>query len=125
MGGAATVVQGAYDAFAKGDIAAVIGMLDPAVEWSSPKTLPHGGEFRGPGEVGRFFEGIGAQWSELSLAVESVAAIDADDVVGVLRASGARLNGARESYGAVHVFTVRDGKIRRFREYVDLDAPLG
>jgi uncharacterized protein len=124
MGGAATVVQGAYEAFGKGDIAAVIGLLDPGVEWSSPETLPHGGEFSGPAEVGRFFEGIGAQWRDLSLDVESVAAIGDEDVVGVLRASGTRTDGTRQSYGAAHVFTVRDGKIRRFREYVDLDAPI-
>ena len=27
-------------------------------------------------------------------------------------------------YGAVHVFTVDNGRINRFREYVDLDAAL-
>ena len=30
--------------------------------------------------------------------------------------------GAADGYCAVHVFTVGDGKITRFREYTDLDA---
>jgi ketosteroid isomerase-like protein len=47
-------------------------------------------------------------------------------VVGVVQASGTRVGtGAAVSYGAVHVFSVRDGRITRFREYTDLDGPLG
>ena len=56
MGQNTKVVQQAYDAFGRGDIAGLLALLDDAVEWSSPKTLPHGGDFRGPAGVGKFFE---------------------------------------------------------------------
>jgi ketosteroid isomerase-like protein len=124
MGANAKLVQSAYAAFGKGDIAAVLDMLSDDVEWSSPATLPHGGKFHGPSEVGGFFKSIGANWTALPLDIESVSEAGGDLVVAVLRADGTRSNGARQSYGAAHAFTIRNGKVTRFREYVDIDAAL-
>jgi hypothetical protein len=118
MSSDAKLVQLAYDAFGKGDIATVIAMLDETVDWVSPRSLPHGGEFSGPAQVGKFFEGIGAAWDSLTLDIESVS--DAGkNVVGVLHAHGTLKNGESRSYGAAHVFEIRDGKIVRWREFVD------
>ena len=118
MGANAKQVQQAYDAFAKGDIATVIAMLDENVDWTSPRTLPHGGEFSGPAQVGKFFEGIGAAWASLTLDIESVDEAGTN-VVGVLRANGTLKNGEARSYGAAHVFEIKNGKITRWREFVD------
>ena len=49
----------------------------------------------------------------------------ADQVITVVRLEGTLRSGGAASYGATHVFAVRDGKIVRFREYTDLDVPLG
>jgi hypothetical protein len=117
MGANTKLIQDAYAAFGRGDIAAVIAMLDENVEWTSPRTLPHGGEFSGPAQVGKFFEGIGAAWDSLALDIESVNEAGGN-VIGVLRADGKLKNGEARSYGAAHVFEVGNGKIRRFREYV-------
>lgn len=124
MGTNAAVVQSAYDAFGRGDIGAVLDLLDDAVEWSAPATLPHGGQFQGTAGVGKFFEGIGAAWTALGLDVESVSEGDNGLVIGVVQASGTRQDGTPGGYGAAHVFTVRDGKVVRFREYVDIDASI-
>ena len=118
MGANAELIQQAYDAFGRGDIAVVIGMLDPNVEWVSPRVLPHGGEFTGPAQVGKFFEGIGAAWDSLALDIES-ADEAGENVFAVLRADGTLKGGEARSYGAAHVFEVRDGKIVRWREYVN------
>ena len=123
MGENTKVVQQAYDAFGRGHIGALLALLDDEVQWSSPKTLPHGGEFSGRSGVGNFFAGIGANWSNLAVAVESVGDLGGETVVGVVRADGTRTSGKKDGYGAVHVFTVDNGKITRFREYTDLDAP--
>jgi ketosteroid isomerase-like protein len=124
MGSNAGLVQGAYDAFARGDIAGVIDLVDDDVEWSSPSTLPQGGRFQGKTGVGDFFQGLGSAWSALGLDVECVAEAGDGLVIGLVRANGTRQGGAKSGYGATHVFTVRNGKIARFREYTDLDAPL-
>jgi ketosteroid isomerase-like protein len=124
MGANAKVVQDAYAAFGRGDIAAVLDLVSDDVEWSSPRTLPHGGEFHGKTEVGGFFKAIGANWTALPLDIEAVGEVGGELVVGVLRANGTRDTGAKQSYGAAHAFTVRNGKIVRFREYVDVDAAI-
>jgi uncharacterized protein len=125
MGANATFVEGPYAAFARGDIGAVIDGLDENVEWSSPGTLPHGGQFNGKDGVGEFFEGLGGAWTDLGLRIESVSEAPADVVIGVVRADGILRSGDSSGYGANHLFTLRLGKVVRFREYVDLDAPLG
>ena len=56
--------------------------------------------------------------------VEDVGDLGPDTVVGVVRADGTRIGGGADGYGAVHVFTVGDGRITRFREFTDLDAAL-
>ena len=124
MGENAAVVEAAYEAFGRGDIEAVLGMLDADVEWSVPMTVPHGGTFKGVDGVLSFFQGLGGKWDGLGLDVETVADIGPDQAVGIVRASGTRTGGGAESYGTAMVFTIRDGKIARFREFVDLDAPL-
>ena len=120
MGANAKLVQQAYDAFGRGDIATVIGLLDTNVEWTSPTALPHGGEFAGPAGVGKFFEGLGANWDALDLDIESVDEVGKHSVVGVLHADGKRKDGTLQNYGAVHIFDVSNGKITRFREFVDV-----
>lgn len=117
-------VRGAYEAFGRGDVAAVIATLADDVEWSSPLTLPHGGQFKGKAGVGEFFQGIGALWTSLNLTIEGVTALSADTVVGVVRASGELRSGGPAGYGAAHVFTLTNGNVTRFQEYVDLDKPL-
>lgn len=124
MGSNATLIEGAYAAFARGDIPAVIDLVNDNVKWSSPATLPQGGHFDGKAGVGSFFQAVGGAWSELKLDVESVSEAGAELVIGIVRADGTLRDGGPSGYGATHVFTVRDGKVVRFREYVDIDGPL-
>ena len=125
MASSVDLVNGAYAAFAKGDIPGLLESLSDDVDWSSPGVLPQGGDFSGKDGVLKFFQNIGAMWDSLTIEVEGVA--DAGDglVLAVVSASGTRKGGGAAGYGAAHAFNVRDGKIVRFREYADLDAPLG
>ena len=113
----AKLIEQAYDAFGRGDIPAVIAMLDDNVEWTSPSLLPQGGEYSGPAEVGKFFEKIGAWWETLGLTIESVEEAG-PNVVGIARGEGTLKNGEKLGYNLVHVFGVANGKIRSMREYV-------
>lgn len=114
----------AYAAFGRGDIAAVLDAVADDVERSSPRTLPHGGEFHGKAAVGNFFQAIGANWSALPLTIEAVGEVGDALVLAALRADGTRTHGERQSYGAMHAFTIRGGKIAQFREYVDIDKAI-
>jgi len=124
MGANREVVDKAYKAFSAGDIPAILELLGEDVEWLVPATLPQGGTFRGKEGVLKFFEGLGASWDPLVIEIEVVDDLGRDEAIGIVRGSGSLRGGAPAEYGAVHVFTVRDGLVTRFREFVDLDAPL-
>jgi ketosteroid isomerase-like protein len=119
----ATLVRQAYESFLQNDIQAVLDMLDPAVCWTVPRTVPQGGVFQGVDEVTTFFQGLSAAWEPLGLEIEALGEIGPDLVVGVTIITGV-LAGDPVSYGSVHVFTLRHGKIIGFREYVDLNGAL-
>jgi hypothetical protein len=124
MGANGELVRGAYAAFGRGDIPAIVELLDGEVEWSSPATLPQGGTFHGRDGVVKFFEGVGGSWETLSIETEVVDELGANRVIGVVRGSGTLRGGSAAHYGAVHVFDLRDGKIVRFREFVDTDNAI-
>ena len=114
------VINGAYAAFASGDIPALLAIMDDGVDWESPKPLPVAGSYSGPDGVGEFFATIGREWPELNIEIDEMVA-SGDHVVGIGRAEGKLTSGEAASYGFTHVFTLADGKVVRFREYV---API-
>jgi uncharacterized protein len=124
MGRSLDTVTQAYECFRRGDIPGLLDLLADDVEWTSPKTLPQGGSFHGKDGVGQFFQGVGAAWSALEIKRESLDEVDGDVVIGVVRGDGTLQGGGSASYGAAHVFQVRDGKIAGFRELVDVDEPI-
>ena len=105
-----------YDAFGRGDIPAVMATLVADIEWNAPDVLPHGAHVSGHEGVGGFFAGLASRWSGFELEIDDV--VDGGRVViGRGRASGT-LEGTPSGYGFVHVFTMRDGMVTRFDEYV-------
>jgi ketosteroid isomerase-like protein len=117
------VIRGAYAAFAGGDISAVIGVLDERVNWEVTDVLPQGGSFRGQEGAGEFFQGVGRACESLVLEIEDL--LDAGDhVVGIGKAHGMLRGMGPAGYGFAHVFTLKDGKVTRFREYAAPDHKL-
>jgi ketosteroid isomerase-like protein len=124
MSDSVEVVRGAYEAFSRGDVAAVVALASDTVQWSCPGTLPQGGDYQGKAGVQQFFEGIGAAWESLQVDLEAVGEVAAGLVVGIVHGSGLLRTGGSAEYGAAHAFTIQDGKITAFREYVDIDRAL-
>lgn len=118
------VISGLYAAFARGDIPAVLATIDPDIEWHSPESLPHGGDFRGRDAVGRFFHGIGEHWESLEVELEDLVS-SGDRVVTIARAHGQlRATGEGFEYSAAHVWTLRGDSPVRFDEYVNAPVSL-
>jgi uncharacterized protein len=111
------LVRGAYDAFARGDIQAVLAVCAEDIEWNVPDVLPHGMHVRGHEAVGRFFGTLAGRWSDFGLELYEIVPGERASVITRGVASGA-LDGQRTSYGFVHAFTIRDGKAVAFEEYV-------
>lgn len=116
------LLKKAYDAFGRGDIPVVLGVLDENVEWNVPEAVPHGRRVRGRDEVAGFFQGLGAMWSDFGVKIDDFVA-EGDRVVVIGRAEG-KYGETKTGYGFVHAWTMKDGVAVRFDEYVDPDPEL-
>jgi ketosteroid isomerase-like protein len=119
------VVRAAYQAFARGDVPGVLAALSDKVEWDVTRVLPQGGSWRGRDAVGEFFQELGSKWADLAIEVEDFID-DGETVVAIGRGAGRlREHGdAAAGYKFVHVFSVSDGLVTRFREWGDPDESL-
>jgi len=119
----AEVVRTLYDAFRRGDVPAVLALLDEQVEWHEAEGSPyHPGRdgWVGPDAVvANLFEPMGADWTEF--LVRPQAYHDAGDVVAVEVRYEATHSGTGRVLDAqsCHVWTVVEGRIVRFQQYMD------
>jgi uncharacterized protein len=115
-------IQSLYAAFGRGDIATIIAGLAPEVDWNvngRRKDYPLLGDWKGSGEVQKFFKGIAQNQEAVEFTPQEFFA--AEDRVFVLgRYSwNIRKTGRAVSINWVHVFTLRNGKVTKFREFND------
>jgi len=109
-------IQNVYDAFGRGDIPAVMEVFTEDVVFHVPDNLPHAPGANGLEEVGQFFGRLASTWDEFGVEVADF--VDGGDKVLVRGRGKGKLSGNDVSYGFVHVFHFRDGKVPHFDEYV-------
>ena len=110
-----------YEAFARGDLDGVVADMHPEIEWHQAQGLPHGGLYRGLDAVrAHVFDPLAAEWWD-EFAADPDAFLDAGDEVVVLgRYRGrARHTGKVLDVPYVHVWSYRDGRAWRFRQFLD------
>ncbi|GLK73611.1 nuclear transport factor 2 family protein [Ancylobacter dichloromethanicus] len=118
MIGARDTVRDFYDKLSKGDAPGALGLMAPDIEWTTMWHYKVDG--RGPEKVAEgLFKPLMAEWSSFSLVptefiTENETVVSLGDFTGVHRSTGKTSN-ARYA----HVWTVRDGKITSFRQYID------
>ncbi|HEV8318167.1 MAG TPA: nuclear transport factor 2 family protein [Vicinamibacterales bacterium] len=117
------LVKDAYAAFLRGDIAAILAVVDEAVQWQgvigTEGVLPQAGLRQGRGAVGEFFSQVDATVAFDEFAPsEFIAQGDQVAVVGSYRGR-VKPTGQRFDSAWAMVFTIRDGRITRFREFTD------
>jgi ketosteroid isomerase-like protein len=118
---AVALVQRSYAAFARDDLDGVLEDMHSEIEWHQAQGLPHGGFYRGRDEVRRnIFEPLDEEWWD-EFTAEPDEFLDAGSEVVVLgRYRGrAKRTGKHLDVPFVHVWTVRDGKVVRFRQFLD------
>ena len=116
-----TTVRDSYEAFARGDLDAVVAGMDPEIVWHQAQGLPHGGVYRGLDAVRRaIFDPLDSDWWD-DFRADPDELLDAGDSVVVTgRYTGrAKGTGKRLDVPFAHIWGFRDGKAVSFRQFLD------
>ncbi len=117
------VVNSMYQSFSKGDIPEVLASLDPNVVWMEAEgnAYADGNPYKGPDAVLKgIFTRIGDEYESFSLENIELHEMANDKVLATLRYNGKlKANGATIDAQAAHLWTLRDGKVIDFQQYVD------
>lgn len=114
--------RNSYEAFERDDLDAVLADMAEDILWEQAQGLPHGGTYHGLADVRRnIFDPLDEEWWDEFHAVPHEFIEGRDGVVVVLgRYTGrARGTGLPLDVPFAHVWTWRDGKAVRFRQFVD------
>ena len=118
------VVREAYAAFGRGDIPAVLDLLDPQVDWEpivgAGPNVPMRGRRNGQAQVAQFFKLLGDNVTFETFEPREF--ITQGDRVATVGSYVGRATGTGRTFTSdwVMLFTVRNGKIAHFREYADV-----
>ncbi len=117
------IMRQGYDAFNRGDIDAVVGIMDPEIEWREPDVegTPARGTHHGlEAVVNNVFGSVAEHWDEFQAVAEEF--LDAGDRVIVLGHFSVRGKATGRAVDApfAHVWALRDGRVvHHHRNYVD------
>lgn len=120
MSGNADILRGLYDAVARGDVPTVLAGLDPNVEWTEAEGVPYKGTYVGPDAVlTNVLARLATEWDGFTITPQEW--VDGgDQVVAAGRYSGTyKATGKSFECDFAHLWTLRDGKVVRFHQYVD------
>jgi ketosteroid isomerase-like protein len=117
------LIKGLYAAFANGEVDRVLGSMTEDIEWWEAEGNPWfpGRAFIGPQEIVEgVFMRIGSEMEGFEVVPERFLA-DSDEVVmiGRYRAKQGIATGKPLDAQALHLWTVRAGKVARFQQFVD------
>ena len=115
------VVQQAYQSFGEGNIPGILALLAEDVQWRLPdmENVPMGGERRGREGVGRFFALLAENQEAQQFEPQHFIA-QGEKVVALGRYTWrVKKTGRTFSSEWAHVFTVREGRVVAFHEYLD------
>ena len=118
------IVRRGYEAFGRGDLDTLLKLFDENIEWTSPgpAELPTAGIRRGRQQVAEFFTSVNEVFDIQRF--EPNAFIAQGDRVIVLGDETSRIKATGKVIDSewAHAFTLRDGLVIAFHEYIDTAA---
>lgn len=118
-----SVIDGAYKAFAVGDIPAVLAVMDANIIWNEAEgnAYADGNPYIGPDEVlNGVFARIGEEHEYFNLTDIKLHEMSNNQVLATLRYKAKiKKNGAEYNTQAAHLWTLKNGKVTNFQQYVD------
>jgi ketosteroid isomerase-like protein len=116
------VIRGAYGAYSRGEVDAVLDLLHTDVEWHPPPSSLEPHPLRGR-DAAREYLAPNFFESQMAEPLEVLEEGDRILVVARVQARG-RESGVEIDQTAFHLWTVADGRAVRFQAYVDRDEAL-
>ena len=117
------IIDGLYKAFSAGDIPAVLGAMDANIIWNEAEgnAYADGNPYMGPDAVlNGVFARVGAELDNFKLNNLQLHEMSNDKVLATLRYTGKyKKTGKSIDAQVAHFWTLKDGKITSFQQYVD------
>ncbi len=117
------VIEGAWAAFAKGDLDRATAIVAPEGEIRIPDTLPFGGNYTGPEGFRDYVSQLLSTFEDFKATPEKVLSADDDHVLVVARAGG-KSGGERFEFRSAWVYRLRDGSVIDAEAFTDTAAIL-
>ena len=114
------LVKKVYDDFSQQNVPEVLAVMAEDIEWSEAEGLPWGGHYNGIQEVvNGVFGPTSGMVPDFTVTPEQIIS-EGDEVAVIHRYTGTgKATGAKLDVVGSAWWTVRDGKIVRFRQFVD------
>jgi ketosteroid isomerase-like protein len=117
-----SIIDGLYKAFAVGDIPTVLGSLDSNIVWNEAESNAYadGNPYLGPNAVlNGVFGRIMQEHEYFNLMDIELHEMINDKVLATLRYDAKRNNGNSYNAQVAHFWTLKDGKVVAFQQFVD------
>ena len=116
-------IDGLYKSFATGDIPTVLASMDPKIVWNEAEgnSLADGNPYIGPDAIlNGVFARLGEAWDGFTLVDIDLHDMSNNQVLATLRYNGTNKKTSKSIDAQVaHLWTLKDGKITAFQQYVD------
>ena len=123
MMSAVDVIAGLYDAFGRGDIPAVLGAMDQEIHWYEAENNPYrpdGEPCVGPEAVlNDLFMKLPEDWDDFAVRPHTFHAAGNVVVVEARYGGTHRATGRPLDTQVCHIWTLQDGKVTKFQQYLD------
>jgi ketosteroid isomerase-like protein len=120
------IVRRGYEAFGHGDLDTLLGLFDDQIEWVTPgpADLPTSGRRTGKEQVAQFFGTINdlfdiQRFEPREMIAQGDRVIVLGEESATIKATGKVLDNSW-----VHAFTLRNGRVVAFQEYLDTAATV-
>lgn len=118
-----TIIDGVYNAFSTGDMPKVLGAMDANIVWNEAESnaLAVGNPYIGPDAVlNGVFAPLGGMYEGFTLKNIELHDMSNNQVLATLRYNATvKSTGKKMDVQAAHLWTLKDGKIVAFQQYVD------
>jgi ketosteroid isomerase-like protein len=115
----AEIVKRGYDAWNRGDMAAVLELVDPHFEWHEASEVPGGGDVYTREQFESYLRSLGRHWDDFRLEPQALYQAGEHVLVEVLELARGRTSGVEVAQRFVHVWTLRGRRACRMRAYLE------